>query len=72
MSDGNKWNPVDYVVSLLALVVGVLTVSVVIGVIVKDKGMTPEQADHMDAITSAIISIVSMYVGASIQKHKDR
>ena len=72
MSDKGSWSPVDYIVGFLAVVVCFITFGAIMGVLLRGQPMTTEQSDIMESITTAIISIVSMYVGASIQKHKDR
>ena len=62
----------DYVVALLALIVCIITAGAIAGVLMRGQSMTEAQAEIMSQITSAIISIISMYVGASIQKKRDR
>lgn len=65
------WKPCDYVVAFLALIVCIITTGAIVGVLIRGQAMSETQADIMASITSAIISIVSMYVGASIQKTRD-
>ena len=72
MKEPRKWEAVDYIVAMLALAVSVITVGAVVGVLVRNQPMHERQAEIMSTVISAIISIVSMYVGAAIQKHKDK
>lgn len=72
MKEPRKWEAVDYIVAMLALSVSIVTVGAVVGVVVRNQTMGEHEQEIMATVISAIISIVSMYVGASIQKHKDK
>ena len=66
-----NWTPCDYVVAFMALIVCIITTGAIGSVILRGQPMSETQAEIMSQITSAIISIVSMYVGASIQRSRD-
>jgi len=55
----------------MALIVCIITTGAIGSVILRGQPMSDTESEIMSQLTSAIISIVSMYVGASIQRSRD-
>ena len=67
----NDWKPVDWIACAFTVVLGVILVIGSFSVLV--SGEADEQKTKvMAGIISSVVSIVSMYVGASIQKRRDQ
>jgi hypothetical protein len=71
----SDWKPVDWIACCFTVVLGVILVIGSISVIVRGDGANAgdeQKMKIMAGIISSVISIVSMYVGASIQKRRDQ
>ena len=66
-----NWRPVDYVVAFLALVVCIITTGAILSATMHSEPMTKAEEEILASLTASMISIISMYVGASIQKARD-
>ena len=71
MSRGRKWKPVDTLVGLIVVVLGVGLIMAAatpyfLGVPISDK-----RSEIIGAVVTAMVSIVSMYVGARIRNDGD-
>jgi len=67
----SDWKPVDWIACCFTVVLGVILVLGSISVIVQGEQADEQKLKIMAGIISSVISIVSMYVGASIQKRRD-
>ena len=72
IAENHDWKPVDWIACCFTVVLGIILVVGSISVIVRGGDEADEQRlKIMAGIISSVISIVSMYVGASIQKRRD-
>jgi hypothetical protein len=67
------WHPVDWIVLSLVMIV-VMTFGAMEYRLTKAPSLmlSDSQADGVGSLIDAIISVVSVYVGASIQRRRDR
>ncbi len=63
--------PVDVIVGLLAFTISVIMLASIADVILTDTSMTDAQSERFTLIMGSLISIVSLYVGAKIQKRTE-
>ena len=66
------WKPVDIIVVMLSAVIAIVVASSVLAVVLNGKAIAPEKAKMLNALISSIVSIITLYVGAMIQRHKDK
>ena len=67
-----KWKPEDYIIAALALCIIIGMLTLLSAVIFMGKQLNPDQQRIMENMLSAIMTLVGMYVGAKIQKHRDK
>ncbi len=63
--------PVDVIVGLLAFTISAIMLASIADVILTDTSMTDAQSERFTLIMGSLISIVSLYVGAKIQKRTE-
>jgi hypothetical protein len=68
----NEWKPIDFIVGLLAITIAMVLVSAMVDVLINEDAMTEGGSKRVTNIVTAMLSIISMYVGAQIQKNKDK
>ncbi len=67
-----KWRPEDYIVAALAILIISGMLVRLYGAVFMDLEMNPDVLALTENILSSIMAIISMYIGAKIQKHRDR
>ena len=67
----NNWKPLDYMIGILVIAVVVILLMVMASVVFDDLVLTEKGATRVNAIINSIVAIISMYVGAMIQKGRD-
>ena len=66
------WRPEDYIVaSLAALIITGLSVRLY-GVVFQGLTLSSQDEELTESIISGTMAIISMYIGAKIQKHRDK
>jgi hypothetical protein len=65
-----KWQPIDYIVGILVVTLMVLLLGIMGEVIFDDRAMSETAAKRVNVIINSMVAIISMYVGAQIQKGK--
>ncbi len=66
------WKPVDYIVAALAMLI-ITGMSVrIYGVVFQGLTLSAQEEDLTESVISGIMAIISMYIGAKIQKHRDK
>jgi hypothetical protein len=70
LGSGSDWKPVDWIACCFTVVLGVILVIGTVSILVNGND-NDEKIKVMAGIISSVVSIVSMYVGASIQKRRD-
>ena len=63
--------PVDFVIALLTISVTAFVFSIILNSMVQGDDLRPGYLDTAAKLFGTILSIISMYVGAMIQRHKD-
>jgi hypothetical protein len=67
-----NWRAVDFVILILTGVIASFMFSVNYNIITDPGEMNPADLKVIHNIMAGVISVVSMYVGASIQEKRDR
>ena len=67
-----KWTPVDIIVIILTTVISIVLATSIVDVIINDTTMTDIRSKRITALLTSIIAIITLYVGAQIQKNKDK
>ena len=67
-----KWRPVDYIAITFSAVIAIALLMVGIGTLFLGAPLTDHRARLVEIVVSAVLSIISMYVGAQIQKKRDQ
>lgn len=67
----NDWKPLDYMMGILVVTVVVILLMVMASVVFDDTVLTEKGATRVNIIINSIVAIISMYVGAQIQKERD-
>jgi len=67
----NRWKPLDYMIGLLVVTLMILLLMIMAEVVFDDREMTETGAKRINVIINSMVAIISMYVGAQIQKSKD-
>ncbi len=67
-----KWRPVDYIALIFSAVISFGMVAIVVASAFMGLEITDHRARLVEIVISAVLSIISMYVGAQIQKKKDQ
>ena len=67
----NKWRPVDLMVMLMVISIFVFMMGVLYRAVFTEVLMSEAKAKITATFVASIISIVSMYVGAAIQRNLD-
>jgi hypothetical protein len=65
------WQPIDYMVGLMVVAVVIFLTMIMGEVVFDDKELSDSGAKRMNTVVISILSIISMYVGAQIQKGKE-
>ncbi len=66
------WQPEDYIVAALAVLIISGMFVRLYGVVFQGLPISSEDARITENILSGIMAIISMYIGAKIQKHRDK
>jgi hypothetical protein len=66
------WQPIDYMVGLLVVTLMIMLLFIMGEVVFDDRDMTETGAKRVNVIINSMVAIISMYVGAQIQKGKDK
>ncbi len=66
------WKPEDYIVAALAVLIISGMFVRLYGVVFQGLPISSEDARITENILSGIMAIISMYIGAKIQKHRDK
>ena len=67
-----RWQPVDIIVALLAMTVCVTVGSIaVVPFLDAHNTLSEGKAKMFVGIVSSLVSVISMYIGARIQRRKD-
>ena len=64
----NKWEPVDYMVFIITSVLSISLILTVIKPLFTQNLMNPTSVELLAGVVSSLIAIVSMYVGAKINR----
>lgn len=67
-----KWQPVDIAVICFVVVISIAITASVIGITIFGNELTEGRQKLIEATISGLMAIISMYVGAKIQKHRDK
>ncbi len=67
-----KWRPVDYIALIFSAVISFGLVAIVVASAFMGLEITDHRARLVEIVISAVLSIISMYVGAQIQKKRDQ
>ena len=67
-----NWRPVDYIALIFSGVIGFGLIAIVIASAFLGLEITDHRARVVEIVLSAVLSIISMYVGAQIQKKRDQ
>lgn len=67
-----SWKPVDWVVVILTLAISSGVIIAVSSPIIRGEELSPEAVKAVASGAGACISIISMYVGASIQARTNK
>ncbi len=67
-----SWKPEDYIVAALAILIIVLLLFRMYGVVLLNVPVTADAARVVEGLLNGVMAIISMYIGAKIQKHRDK
>lgn len=67
-----KWTPVDYAILLLTLMVSVTFMITAILPIILQEPISDARSKVLGGIATSVVSVISVYVGAKIQKHREK
>jgi hypothetical protein len=67
-----NWHPVSVVVLILTVTIGVGMVYGMIMPLVSGKELGPDMQKTIDSIYNSVIAIITLYVGAMVQRNKDK
>jgi len=70
IAEHSDWKPVDWIACCFTMVLGVILVIGTVSILVNGEA-DESRMKVMAGIISSVVSMVSMYVGASIQKRRD-
>ena len=66
------WKPEDYIVAALAILIISGMFVRLYGVVFMGQPLSGDTARITENILSGVMAIISMYIGARIQKHRDK
>ena len=66
-----NWTPLDIIVIMFTGAIVFILLIVLGNVVVTDTPLNDTAAKRINILIASIVSIISMYVGAQIQKNKD-
>jgi len=66
-----KWEPVDIVILILVSAISGAMIMVPIGQLVLGESLSDQRSKTVSHIVGAVVGVISVYVGAKIQKHRD-
>ena len=66
------WTPVDYIVAVITITISVAITTTIIVAATRDEPLGESQSDALSVIIQSFISIITLYVGAQIQKNRDK
>ena len=67
----SNWKPVDYVVATLVLTVSFTFMTIIAKGLMYKDAYTDAEGKMLVGIIVACLNIISMYVGAKLQEHRD-
>ena len=67
-----KWSPADIIMLILASTVSIILLTIFIELAYTGVPISDHAAKLVAGLIASIISIISMYIGARIQKNKDK
>ncbi len=65
------WQPVDIIITIFATVISVVLLLIIIDATLNNDALSDASSKRISAITTSVVAIISMYIGAKIQEHKD-
>ena len=68
----NNWQPVDYMILLLVVTVCVFFGAMIYNSVIQHAQLSEAKSKAFAAFLSSVVAIISMYVGAAIQKSKNK
>lgn len=66
------WRPIDFIISILTITICVILVLTIVDMMINMKTLTEAGSKMVTAIITSILSILSMYAGAMIQRNIDK
>jgi hypothetical protein len=67
-----NWHPVSVVVLILTGTIGIGMVYGMVMPLVSGKELSPDMQKTIDSIYNSAMAIVTLYVGAMVQRNKDK
>ena len=68
----NKWSPSDIIMVILASTISIVLLTVFVELAFTVEPVSDNVAKILGGLIGSIISIISMYIGAKIQKNKKK
>jgi formate-dependent nitrite reductase membrane component NrfD len=65
------WRPVDWIVVGIAAAICVMLLVIVVGVWATDRTLAQSAQEMIGAVVTAMVAIISIYVGACLRRHDD-
>lgn len=66
-----KWKPYDIIILILAITISIVLIVIFIVTVFNEIPIADTNAKIVGGLLASIISIISMYIGAQIQKRKE-
>jgi len=66
-----NWSPSDIIMLILSATISIILITIFVELAFTDIPMSDTGAKIVGGLIASIISIISMYIGAKIQKNKD-
>ena len=66
-----NWSPSDIIMLILSSTVSIILITIFVEAAMTSVPMTDHSAKLVAGLIASIISMISMYIGARIQKNKD-
>jgi hypothetical protein len=64
------WQPIDYMVGLLVIAMVVMLLMTVVHMLFGSDPADDASAKRVNVIINSVVAIISMYIGAQIQKNR--
>ena len=66
------WKPIDYIVMLFSVAIVMLLMGVLADIVFTNNELSETASKRFNVVVTSMISIISMYVGAQIQKNREQ